>query len=81
MIRSLDVLLDTVDNDQPRADVNNNLRTRLTRRSSQEEQREVQERALLSFPELVERCFNLSGDTGTRPWRSAETRASPRNSY
>lgn len=64
MLRSFDQLPDVVGNDQLRADVTNYLRMRLTRRSSEREQREVRRRALLQFPELIDCYIKLKEDTG-----------------
>jgi hypothetical protein len=64
MMNSFDRLPDVIGNDQLRADVNNYLRMRLTRRSSDRERREVRRRALLQFPELIDCYIKLKEDTG-----------------
>lgn len=64
MLNSFDHLPDVTENDQLRADVNNYLGMRLTRRSSDRERREVRARALLQFPELIDCYIKLKEDTG-----------------
>lgn len=64
MVSSFDLLPGVTDNDQLREDVNNYLSTRLSRRSSEKEQREVRARALLQFPELIDCYIRLKEDTG-----------------
>lgn len=64
MLSSFDLLPDVTGNDQLRADVNNYLRMRLTRSSSDRERREVRRRALLQFPELIDCYIKLKEDTG-----------------
>ncbi|WP_202865228.1 hypothetical protein [Janibacter hoylei] len=64
MVNSFDLLPEVTDNDQLRADVNNYLRSRLVRRSSDKERREVRAQALLQFPELIDCYIKLKEDTG-----------------
>ncbi len=64
MLNSFDLLPDVTDNDQLRSDVNNYLRTRLTRRSTDKERQEVYALAMLQFPELIDCYIKLKEDTG-----------------
>ncbi len=64
MERSFDAVLEAVENAQLRADVNNYLGQRLTKESSEKEQREARLLALRYFPDLVDCYIKLKEDTG-----------------
>lgn len=64
MERSFDSVLEAVENTQLRADVNNYLGQRLTKESSDKEQREARLLALRYFPELVDCYIKLKEETG-----------------
>lgn len=64
MLSSFDLLPDVAGNDQLRHDINNYLRGRLTKRTSDRERREIRARAILEFPELIDCYIKLKEDTG-----------------
>ncbi|WP_235812703.1 hypothetical protein [Pseudoclavibacter helvolus] len=64
MERSFDTVLEAVDDAQLREDVNRYLGQRLTRKSSEKEQREARSLALRHFPDLVDCYIKLKEDTG-----------------